>query len=389
MRNLRHVALVSALLIISNVKVYAIGAIDYSIHQEYTSSRALGMGNAFAAVVDDHSTLFYNPAALAFRENGNLRMFVRAGLDPQYTEFASDLGEASGASSEIEQINAINNVLDDYLGVNMHSRVPTLGAVWVRPNWGIAFIPADVSTDIAPHQNGGYSLSINAYIDTTLAYGYAKKFTWKDHQFAIGGTVKGIHRIDSSKQVLSLELVSDSEAAFSNNDAREGLTFDVDIGTLFVPEVSKGSVFRFAKPTMAVVVRNLLDIGFPMDLDLIGSESEEEPRQLYRRIDIGTKLELPKFWVFQPKFAFDVRDILHPNYSTQKGLHAGFELFWKVKEWWKGYWSFGSNQGYYTFGFGSRFGVFQLDLTTWGEEVGTSSVPQESRRYMVETSLDF
>ena len=62
-----HLAPTSCLftLIFASLTSHAASAPDYTIHQEYTSTRALGMGNAFVAVVDDHSAIFYNPAALA------------------------------------------------------------------------------------------------------------------------------------------------------------------------------------------------------------------------------------------------------------------------------------------------------------------------------------
>jgi hypothetical protein len=57
--------------------------------------------------------------------------------------------------------------------------------------------------------------------------------------------------------------------------------------------------------------------------------------------------------------------------------------------WWKGYWSAGVNQGYFTAGFGARMAFFNMDLATYGEEVGTDKSPQQSRRYMAELALDF
>ncbi|MEI7974158.1 MAG: hypothetical protein WCH11_07310, partial [Bdellovibrio sp.] len=40
------------------------------IHHSYQEARALGMGDAFVAVADDSSALFYNPAGLAWLESG-------------------------------------------------------------------------------------------------------------------------------------------------------------------------------------------------------------------------------------------------------------------------------------------------------------------------------
>mgnify|MGYP006277235059 CR=1 FL=1 len=93
--------------------------------------------------------------------------------------------------------------------------------------------------------------------------------------------------------------------------------------------------------------------------------------------------------MFDPHVAVDIRDVGHDNWTPMKGFHAGAELFWEMYNWWKGHWSAGINQGYWTAGFGARFAWFQLDLATYGEEVGTKDVPKESRRYMVEMALDF
>ncbi|MCB0384245.1 MAG: hypothetical protein KDD43_02535, partial [Bdellovibrionales bacterium] len=76
--------LVSFLLIMVAHESLAAPALDFSIHQPYISTRAMGMGNAFTAVADDHSAMFYNPAALARREDGNLHFFLRGALDSEF-----------------------------------------------------------------------------------------------------------------------------------------------------------------------------------------------------------------------------------------------------------------------------------------------------------------
>ena len=93
--------------------------------------------------------------------------------------------------------------------------------------------------------------------------------------------------------------------------------------------------------------------------------------------------------VFDPHFAVDERDMGDPNWSFRKGSHVGVELYWKMYNWWKGHWAAGLNQGYWTAGFGARMAWFQLDLATWGEEVGADSQPKEDRRYILELALDF
>lgn len=383
-RQLSAKIIASALLLLTAPMVTAGSALDFTIHQEYTSTRALGMGNAFSAVVDDHSALFYNPAALARREDGNLRMFLRGGIDGEYLQLFEDINSASNEGTEAEQNQEIFDLIESHYGDHFYSRAPTLGLVWVRPNWGLAILPVDLSIDIVASRGIGPNLNVSGYLDSTVAYGYARDFKWfGKNRFSVGVTGKAVHRIYTSKQVLAANLVDDSEV-FTTADADEGLTFDLDVGTLW----SSHRSYIGVKPHFSMVIRNLLDYGFPIQLGLV-NENSDQPVQLYRRVDFGSMFELPKLWVFEPKVALDIRDLLHPNWSFEKGYHVGAEMYWRMFNWWKGYWSVGVNQGYISAGFGARLAWFQLDVSTWGEEVGTSSALRESRRYILEMSLDF
>ena len=366
-------------------------ALDFTIHQEYTSTRALGMGNAFTAVADDHSAIFYNPAALAFRTDGHFRMFLRGGTDANAKQLFDEIDDLDSLP-EAEQEQAASDLLVSHYGQHFYLRAPTMGAVWVRPNWGIAFIPADLSVDMAVQRNIGATLHLNAYFDSTLAYSFARKLKWlpKTHDLAYGITFKAVHRIYMGRVIFAPDLVENTDV-LDKNQAAEGLTGDVDIGTMWKPPVPKKGFFKFLKymePTFAFVGRNLIDYGFKQNFHVV-SDLDTEPPHLVRRFDFGSKWQLPHVWVFDPHFTADVRDMAHPNWSLKKGLHFGAEFYWKMFNWWKGHWAAGYNQGYWTLGFGAKLAWFQLDLATFGEEVGSPSAPQESRRYMLEMALDF
>ncbi len=370
--------------------------VDFSIHESYISTRAKGMGGAFTAVVDDYNSMFYNPAALARLEEGNMHLFLRAAIDTSYLDLADDLNEAGDSDDEE---TAIANVLTDNYGNNFYSRVPTIGGIWVRPNWGIAIIPADLTIDLGMHQQIGPAVSVNAYLDTTLAYSYARNVKWgQKGELSVGATAKLINRVQASESV-GIAQISADESLFDQDSANEGLFGDLDVGFLYTPRISKKSMFSFmkyTKPTFGLVARNLLDLGPVTNLGLI-SEDSKDAFKMQRRIDFGTKIQLPKLWVFNPKFAWDIRNMLHENWSFQKGNHVGFELGWKLFSWWRGYWSVGLNQwafdfgdlANWTFGFGAEFGWFQLDFATWQEDVGTEDIDIRGRRYMLELSLDF
>ncbi len=356
---------------------------DFQIHQEYTSTRALGMGNAYVAVVDDHSSLFYNPAALALRKDTQLRMFLRAGADKDVVSFYNDIKNAG------KDDNKINAAIEKNYQDHLYFRAPTLGAVLVRPHWGLAILPVDFDVDLALHRSVAASIFVNAYLDSTVAWGYGNfvQVPWfnnKKYPVAVGATVKFLHRAYYSDVIQSAEIASGQDLVSLTN-AEEGGTVDVDMGALYTVPVADDAKI---KPSFGLMVRNVIDEGFPIKMRFLNKNASPPPR-LQRRLDVGTKLGLPTFWVFDPKIAFDVRDIGYDSWTPMKGLHAGAELYWKMYNWWKGHWSVGINQGYWTAGFGARMAIFQLDLASWGEEVGTTDAKHESRRYILEASLDF
>ncbi len=366
-------------------------ALDFTIHQEYTSTRALGMGNAFTAVADDHSSIFYNPATLALRKDGHIRMFVRGGATTESRELFKEMEDIKDMPEGPAQDQAYSDLIVSHYGDHFYYRIPTVGAVWVRPNWGIALIPADLSLDVGIHRQIGPALNINLYQDTTLAFAYSKKLTWfknKKNELSWGATAKSIHRIHVAESLAAGQLAQGGDV-FDTSHAGEGLTFDLDLAMMWKPALTGVfKYFKYMQPTFAVVGRNLVDYGFKQNFHFIDKNSGE-PAHLQRRFDFGTKWELPQLWVFEPKFAFDIRDMAHDNWTLKKGLHAGFEAYWRMFNWWKGHWSVGLNQGYWTAGFGARLAWFHMDLCSYGEEVGAPSLPQESRRYMAEFALDF
>lgn len=362
--------------------------LNYRIHHEYQSLRALGMGDAFVAVANDYSGLFYNPAGLVRRDEGQINMFIDLGASKDIATFAQDIDKASNQTQDKEQ--AMMDVLQSAYGKNFSFRTSLPNGIWVRPGWGLAVLPITLSAEMAPHPI--YAVNATVISDTIVAYGWGRDYYWTDRgRTSAGITFKAINRGYFNELISAIDLAADPKlikpTAFS-----EGMTVDADLGFLFTPEVpTEGffSTFRLAKPTFGAVVRNVFDYGFKNDLNLYNKEkNDSDPLPLYRRIDLGSRWEYPEILIFGGRGVLDIRDILHPQFSLKKGLHVGFEFDWRMFSWWKGQYRFGLNQGYFTAGASALFTFFNLDLVTYAEDVGTRNTPRESRKYELRMSID-
>jgi hypothetical protein len=172
---------------------------------------------------------------------------------------------------------------------------------------------------------------------------------------------------------------------FKSEDANEGLTLDADVGALLKPKLP---VPAWMEPRFGLAIRNVGAYGYLTNFHLIDKGSVKPPA-LERRIDLGTSFNLPEFWVFTSRVAADLRDMGAANWTLRKGSHLGAEFSWRMFRGWLGAWRVGLNQGYLTAGFSGRLAVFQLDLATYAEDVGTSDNPKPNRMYAVRMALDW
>ena len=361
-----------------------------NIHHEFVSVRAQGMGGAIAAAADDQTAIFFNPAALARRKVWKINAFFQAGLDQDFLDVYGGLKDADDLSGD-DKTNKIIDEISNNFGKEPHVRLTAPSLFWLWEGWGFAFVPADVTVNLGLDQQIGPSINVTSYVDTTFALSTGRKIraSWAK-AMSWGATVKAVHRGFYQDSVTAAQFAQDDDL-FNADDADEGLTVDVDLGFLFTPRLpTEGffSLFRAFRPTFALVGRNLIDYGFTTDFDLISDQTGEPPK-LQRRFDVGTKWELPKFWIFKPRFVFDIRDMGHDNWTFIKGQHAGFELDWIAAQWLKGAYRVGLNQGYASAGVTLQFTLFKLDVATWGEEIGTKDNRTENRRWLVNASLDF
>ena len=367
--------------------------VSNTIHHQYISARALGMGDAFIAVANDYNALYYNPAGLARREDTELNLFFDAAASSRFISAQKDFQTAADTTgTPTDKLTAAVATIEKYYGKTFSLRTAPLNAVLVRPGWGLGFTPVDLSVEMTMHQNVGPAINLTVYADSIFALGYGSDVRGLDAgRLSWGVTGKLVNRGYFSKTVTALELASNPNLVTSA-DLREGYSIDADVGLLFTPQLPAEGIFsylRLARPTFGAVVRNAGDTGFKNTFKLINKIQTEAPEKMYRVLDLGTKWEYPSAWIFGGRGVLDIKDIGHPSWNWHKGTHVGFEFDWAVSSWWKGQYRIGSGEGYLSGGVSAMFTLFNIDLVTFSEDVGTYTEPVENRMFMVRLNTNF
>lgn len=232
---------------------FAAQSLSTKIRSPYSSFRALGMGDAFVAVADDYSLMFYNPAGFARKPFNEFQISLAgAGVTSKTQPFIKDLKDASDTpGSDSAKAQAISDVLDKYYGQNLGGKVQALEIFWVRKNWGIGLLPADLTVDMTPNRQLGPALDLNVIGDTVAAIGYGAGLS---KEIDAGITAKYIHRISVQQTVTALELASDSNV-LSEDRFKEGTAFDFDLGFMWTPSWFGTKIVKKAESKKALAPR--------------------------------------------------------------------------------------------------------------------------------------
>jgi hypothetical protein len=208
-------------------------SLSTKIYSNYSSIRALGMGNAFTAVADDYSLIMYNPAGFARKKHNEIQLsLLGAGYSPKTLTLANDIQKASDAGgTDSQKAQNISDVLEKYYGQSLGGKVQALELFWIRKNWGFAFLPADLTVDMSINRQVGPAIDLNVKGDTTFALGYG---TDLNKYVDMGITAKYVHRVSIEQIVPAFELATDSNV-LSTKRMKEGTTADFDLGFMWTP----------------------------------------------------------------------------------------------------------------------------------------------------------
>ncbi len=188
-------------------------SISTTIHHQYQAPRPLGMGDAFIAVANDYNALFYNPAGLARREDGQINLSMDYAFTPGAMDFYNEYKDIEDAGlSDVEKTQSLLEMIENHYGDVYSLRVAPMQGIWVRPKWGVGFIPLDLSVELAMHRSLGAKVNATAYADTTLAVGYGDDLHWFDHgRLSWGLTGKFVNRGFFSQSIEAADLAKKSD----------------------------------------------------------------------------------------------------------------------------------------------------------------------------------
>lgn len=380
----------------------------------YQTNRAMAMGNAFSPVSDDATAIFYNPAALAFRDKGEIQFNLAQGnLNKNTEEFVKGIKDIQDSNlSDNDKNTALAEHIEKYYGDALGLRTKLLEFMWARKNWGIALIPAQVSVQAIPHKQVGPVVDLNAYKDTSLTYAHAGLLT---DTLSVGGALHVVHRNHLSGLYTSLDLALD-EDTFDVKNTKEGLGVNLDIALMwkpfrhlvlkpnkkikkpskpvdeFVPDedgsedpnaevktdLSQVKVYENSIPlTLSFVTRNALSTGYKK-MKMVNKDALEAPDKDPAVIDIGAGYSVFDNSVNRLDVTMEFKNLLHEDSSFQRNSHAGLE-YSIYRSWVKLALRAGVNQSYFTAGIGLQLTALSIDVATYGEEMGTQNHKIENR----------
>ena len=331
----------------------------------YRGVRELGMGGAAVATVNDETALLENPAALAkLRDN-----FVTP-VDPEAEIGASTYG---AAGNDTARLNDPQRALNDALKKpdrNLHERVQVSPSV-VVPGFGLGvFGKYEVNARLNQatnlfeyHSTNDYAASLGAA--TRLVGGLVK----------VGANARLVNRAEVARD----DLDPTQNNLSLNELQRRGLGLASDVGLHATLPVAW-------LPSIAAVYRDIGQTAFTREGGIF-KRTETAPAAVRQSVDVG--LAIAPIWSAHVRttwsLEYDGVDSAGAERDQMSRVHLGAELNFGDALFLRA----GMNQRYWTAGLEMAVGLYQFQVASYGEEIGTLDMPREDRRYAFKFALRF
>lgn len=323
------------------------------------SVRALGMGNAYTAVVNNGDSIFYNPAGLA--KMGGFRWTI---LDPAigtngYDSYQDYLDIAED-SSDVSQI--INDLYGEEVTVYGGAKSLLSFGSFAFGAYGVADGNFQVNNPVYPNIDARYRLD----------YGFvaAAGVNLVPGMFDIGFQARRVTRQGGSVPIGVSSIATLNSEVIQSQLNQSGIGYAFDIGaTLTFPGL--------LKPTVAFSWRDMGNTSFEP------TSGATAPRPVEQEQIVGIGLNFESL-LMDIRPAIDYRFLNDSDMQLGKKLNMGIEFSWPIFDIRGGF-----HQGYLSYGASFDLWIMRVDAASYGVELGEYPGQLEDRRYMVQLSFEF
>jgi hypothetical protein len=339
------------------------------LRPSYEFPRATGMGNAFIALADDATSLFYNPAALA--KNKSIRLHI---VDTQL------LVDGMDTLSRLNKA-VFDGKTDDFINPNKQSFGLGLKPTLITPYFGLSVYSQGFGL-FELNSLQGSDVNVFAYNDLGVALGFG--FPLSDY-FSFGFGIRAVQRssIELNKTVgdLLAELGLDSLTVNSNpwtalqKYTGVGYGFPMNAGVIVtLPQATRASpLIRFAG--------TIEDIGGTSFQKVSGTSA---PSHLETSFHLGSLFQYSLNQDSLLNITADLRDQFRGIFFL-KTFHLGTEFRHK-------YFGLraGLSEGYATYGLSLEFPPHtKIHFSSYAKELGEKLWEKEERFYQVQLIIGF
>lgn len=335
-----------------------------------TSGRALALGNAYIAKVDDSAAAFYNPAGL-----GTVRYshFHLSNLHLEVNKDWIDLGtggsitDAFGNFSKGFKLSGTQELLKDHPGSFSHSRFHFMPNFTTR-YFSVGYLYSSQTRGAFGNQSGAQF----EYAKRTDSGPYAAF-----NVSLLGGVLKfGMTGIYLTRKEIFGESDIDTTVSLEDADFKKGRSLILIGGTrLTLP--------TYALPTFALKINNMSTKSFN------GSDgSDGAPNTIKPSIDLGFSLTPQIGKTTRIHFEFNYKDFTskYNDINSSRRLALGMEIDFLRSLFFR----FGYGDGFGSGGIGIRTRKMEFDLTTYAVDTSSDTFRgEEDRRFVFSLSSGF